>query len=217
MDRRSLLIGAGLTVFAGVSAWRAPKSFVPAISQGQFRAAIPERVGGWRSRKTAELVLPPQDGSNELYENLETRIYEATGLPAIMVLVAYSRVQQNDIQVHRPEICYPASGYPIVSSKPIELEIEGKTIAARAVAADRGGLVERVIYWVRVGEAYPTDWTSQRLAMAKANLLGQVPDGVLVRISAIEEPGNDVARQLLGFISSFVAGSSLRMKEQILL
>lgn len=217
MDRRGLLIGAGLTALAGVAYWRAPKAINEPLGKGQFRAAIPTVVGGWRSRASADLVLPPQDDSNKLYENLETRIYEGSGLPAMMVLVAYSSVQQNDIQVHRPEVCYPASGYPIIVSRPTKLQFGSRLVDGRELKADRGGLVERIIYWVRVGDDFPVSWASQRLAMAKANLQGSVPDGVLFRVSALEGPGEDVSEALHRFIRLFVGRASPMMRETILL
>lgn len=217
MDRRSLLIGTGLTVLAGISYWRAPKAISKPLTGKMFADAIPSRVGNWTSRKTSELVLPPQDDSNKLYENLETRIYESPGLPAMMVLVAYSSIQQNDVQVHRPEVCYPASGFPILSSKPIEFAYGSTAVAAREVTADRGGLVERVIYWVRVGNSFPTSWASQRVAMAAANLSGTIPDGVLVRISAIEGPGEDVSPTLLRFIQAFLDQTPARIRNLVLL
>ncbi len=217
MDRRSLLIGAGLAALAGISYWRAPKAHVSAIDPEEFGRGLPERVADWRSRKSAEVVLPPQDGSDELYENLESRIYEAAGLPPMMVVVAYSSIQQNDVQIHRPEICYPASGFPIISSEPIELVLGGRAIQAREVAANRGGLTERIIYWVRVGDSFPTTWAGQRLTMAAANLTGSVPDGVLVRISAIEEPANPVPQVLRQFVNAFVMHSAPQFRDKILL
>lgn len=217
MDRRSLLIGAGLTALAGISYWRTPRSFIKPMTPKMFGEAIPARVGNWTSRKTSELVLPPQDDSNKLYENLETRVYEGQGLPDIMVLVAYSSIQQNDVQVHRPEVCYPASGFPIISSKPIDLVYGSQGFAAREVTADRGGLLERVIYWVRVGDSFPTSWASQRLEMAAANLKGTIPDGVLVRVSAIEGPGESVSGALRGFIRAFLDQAPAGIRNSVLL
>lgn len=216
MDRRSLLIGAGLTALAGLSYWRSPKALTEPITKGQFSAAIPGEVAGWRSRASAELVLPPQDDSNKLYENLETRIYEGSGLPSIMLLIAYSSVQQNDIQVHRPEVCYPASGYPIIASRHKEFQLGGKLVKGTELDADRGGLVERIVYWVRVGDEFPVDWSSQRLSMAKANLQGRIPDGVLFRVSAIDGTGENVSERIYDFIEKFIEKLSPLMRKKII-
>jgi EpsI family protein len=135
----------------------------------------------------------------------------------MMALVAYSSVQQNDIQVHRPEVCYPAAGYPIISSRTTELNFDGKTIDAREVVADRGGVYERVIYWVRVGDEFPATWADQRIAMARANLQGKVPDGVLVRMSTIEEPGKSASSDLRTFIEAFLRACAPGFRGSILI
>ena len=119
LDRRSVMIGAALASMAGVSIIRTPEPSGRIVPDSRFRDAIPSRVGGWTSRRSAELVLPELDGGERLYENLETRIYEGRDLPTIMFLVAYSSRQINDIQVHRPEVCYPVAGFPIKTSEPL--------------------------------------------------------------------------------------------------
>lgn len=217
MDRRGVLVGAGLTALAGISYLRAPKLITEPLTNAKFQAAIPAVVGPWRSRTSAELVLPPQDDSNKLYENLETRIYEGSGLPAMMVLVAYSSTQQNDIQIHRPEVCYPASGYPIIDVQPTKLRLSNKLVEANELKADRSGLIERIIYWVRVGDDFPVSWADQRISMAKANLLGGIPDGVLFRVSALERPDEDLSEVLRRFIRLFVDRASPTMRDTILL
>lgn len=217
LDRRGILIGGCLAAVAGISYLGAPKATASAVKKEVFRADIPNQIGGWRSRKTAELVLPALDESDKLYENLETRIYEGAGLPSMMALVAYSSVQQNDIQVHRPEVCYPAAGYPIVSSRTIQLRFDGRTIKAREVVADRGGAYERVVYWIRVGDEFPATWIDQRIAMARANLQGKIPDGVLVRMSTIEEPGKSASSDLSAFVEAFLRACAPNFRGSILI
>lgn len=217
LDRRSLLIGAGLAATGGLYHLRAPVALAEPVEQANFSASIPNQVAGWTSRKTQEVVLPPQDESNQLYQNLETRIYEGTGLPAIMLLIAYSSKQQNDIQVHRPEVCYPAAGFPILWNRPAHIRLASKTITGRELLADRGALQERIFYWVRVGHEFPISWWQQRLTMAVQNLQGMVPDGALFRVSAIEEPDNPVSETIMNFVEAFVMEVSPQFRNSILL
>ena len=217
MDRRSIIIGAGLTAAGALAYLRTPVAVNEAFKPAGFSAAIPVTVGGWTSRKSAEVVLPPQDDSNKLYENLETRIYEGPSLPAIMLLIAFSSIQQNDIQVHRPEVCYPASGYPILWSQPIELGFGSTSLAGRELLADRGGLRERIVYWVRVGNAFPTNWAEQRTTMALQNLQGSIPDGALFRVSSIEEPDSSKSVALRQFIEIFLSTVSPSFRQSVLL
>lgn len=217
LDRRGLIIGAGLAAIGGLYYLRAPVPLAKPVDQASFSAAIPEQVAGWTSRKSQEVVLPPQDDSNELYENLETRIYEGPGLPSIMLLIAFSSTQQNDIQVHRPEVCYPASGFPILWTRPKQISWASTSLSGRELLADRGGARERILYWVRVGNAFPTSWAEQRLTMAAQNLQGGVPDGALFRVSAIEEPDNPRSEAIMNFIEAFLAEVPPNFRDSVLL
>lgn len=217
LDRRSILVGTGLTAAGALSYLVAPKAVAKPIEKPTFSSAIPDRVGGWTSRKSQEIVLPPQDDSNKLYENQETRVYEGVGLPAIMFLIAYSSTQQNDVQVHRPEVCYPASGFPVIGTEPTQISYRNREFAGRELVADRGGLHERIVYWIRVGDSFPTSWREQRINMALANLSGSVPDGVLFRVSAIEEPGKSTSTTLRKFIATFLDESTPAFRDSVLL
>lgn len=217
LDRRSLLIGSGLAAAGSINYSRTPLRLSMPVSQENFSAAIPEKVGQWSSRKSQEVVLPPQDDSNALYENLETRIYEGAGLPTIMLLIAFSSKQQNDIQVHRPEVCYPASGFPILWSRQAEIKLVSRSVMGRELLAKRGGLRERIFYWVRVGGSFPTSWTQQRFTMAVQNLEGVIPDGALFRVSAVEEPDNPSSEVIMNFIEAFLATVPPAFRDSILL
>lgn len=217
LDRRGVLIGSGLAAAGAVSYLASPKAIAKPIGPEAFRDSIPAQVGGWTSRKSQEVVLPPQDESNKLYENQETRVYQGPGLPAIMFLVAFSSIQQNDVQVHRPEICYPASGFQILKTAPTQISYRGQSFAGRELIAHRGGLHERVIYWIRVGNSFPTSWREQRITMALGNLRGSIPDGVLFRVSAIEEPGESTSPMLRKFIEEFLNASDLSFRQSVLI
>lgn len=217
IDRRSVMVGFGLAAGAAFSYFNMPRASATPITKSRFERMIPETVGGWSSRKSAELVLPAEDDQQDkLYENLETRIYEGDGLPSMMLLIGYSSIQQNDVHVHRPEVCYPAAGFPIVESKPAEIDFGPKKVYARELVADRGGLKERILYWVRVGEKFPIGWSEQRLVMAISNAKGVTPDGLLFRVSTIEEAGQSSPQALEDFTKAFVAVSPRSFRESVL-
>lgn len=216
-DRRSVLIGTGLAAAGAVSYLAAPKAAARPIAQSRFREAIPERVAGWVSRRSQEIVLPPQDDSNKLYENQETRIYEGQGLPSIMFLIAFSSVQQNDVHVHRPEVCYPAGGFPITKNEATSIAFAGREFAARELIASRGGLNERIIYWIRVGKFFPTSWRDQRIVMAMSNLTGSIPDGVLLRVSTIENLESNTSPALRNFLEAFLGEVTPAFRQSVLL
>lgn len=216
LDRRTAFLGAGLAALGVGYHLRTPTFAAEPIDGETFSDAIPDKIGGWKSRKSADLVLPAEDEAQDaLYQNLETRIYEGAGLPAVMFLLGFSSIQQNNIQIHRPEVCYPANGYPILSAKSIKIDYGQTRIGARELVAKRGELNERIIYWVRVGDDFPTGWLEQRFSMARSNLLGQVPDGLLLRVSMIETPSVESSGALRDFISALLAETPESFREKV--
>ena len=187
MSRRSVVLGGALLATAGLAAVREPVRAVKKFSEKDFDALIPRTVGPWKAHDSADLILPPPDQlSQKLYEQLVTRLYVAENLPPVMFLAAYSSIQQNNVQVHRPEVCYPAAGFTITENTPYELMLaQGKEIPSRFLVAEQSGRSEMMVYWTRVDDKYPLKWSDQRLAMAEANLKGYFPDGILARLSMI--------------------------------
>ena len=204
-DRRSLLIGAGLAAGAVLAYSRQPLKVAVAMPDKDFRSLIPRHVGNWQSRKSDELVVPQDDEfTAKLYENLETFVYEGENIPTMMLLLAYNSVQQNDVQAHRPEVCYPAGGFPIIFSEELAIKYKGKVISGRYLIAERdSSSFEHIIYWIRIGGAFPASWARQRLDMALINASGIVPDGALFRVSSILETNQKNTGQISHFISKF--------------
>ena len=216
-DRRSILAGGLLAAGAGFSSLSSPRAFASPIPKTQFTKLVPEEIGGWRASRSAELVIKAEDDvQDKLYENLETRIYEGPNLPAIMLLIAYSSVQQNDVQVHRPEICYPAAGLPIEQTRPSTIEFGSRTVDALELIADRGGAKEKILYWIRVGESFPRGWVDLRLTTAIANTKGVTPDGLLFRVSTIDNSSGFSSQTLANFSRAFVAASPPSLRKVLL-
>ena len=75
---------------------------------------VPKTIGPWKFVAASGLVVPPEDQlSRTLYSQLLTRVYSDGENPPMMLLIAQSASQTGILQVHRPESCYPASGYQI--------------------------------------------------------------------------------------------------------
>jgi EpsI family protein len=214
LDRRSLLVGGALVAGAAYSQFQRPVANARPIAAKSFEALIPNKFEEWQSRKSAELVLPQEDEERDkLYENLQTRIYEKEGGPSFMTLFGYNTKQQNDVQVHRPEVCYPASGFPIIHNELLTLNFGTGDIHARYLIADRKVAHEYIVYWVRLGRRFPADWQSQRLDMAYYNIRGIIPDGFLYRCSTINQIGEDMRGPLKDFSKRFLASSSSSLQK----
>ncbi|MBB4152785.1 EpsI family protein [Sphingomonas jinjuensis] len=208
-DRRRLLMGGAMLGIAGLGQALYPRRYTQPISSSQFEALFPHQMGEWSYAAASGLVLPPQDQlSKMLYEQLMTRVYTQDGSDdsdAIMLLAAYSSQQEGRLQVHRPEVCYPAAGFTINSSRDVTVAIgDGKSIPARFLVTQRGPRIENVLYWTRVGNDFPLRWAEQRIDMAIDNLHGFVPDGLLGRVSMISPDSDNALVTLDGFFRSML-------------
>jgi EpsI family protein len=202
LSRRHLLMGTAMLAIAGAAFARMPKRRFQNITDAKFEAMFPKAFGKWKTLPSSELIMPPAgDLTAKLYQHILTRTYVNGEGDSVMFLVAYNSQQVNNVQVHRPEICYAASGFDIRDSRPVDVQVgPGKVIPARLVRAERVTRTENIIYWTRIGDDFPQSWTAQRIAMTKANLEGFYADGLLVRASSVD---NDEAKSV-AMVSAFL-------------
>lgn len=189
VSRRDLLVGGACLAVAGAAYARMPRRRLASIPKDHLTALAPDRIADWHYETASGIVLPPPDElARLLYDQQVTRAYTSDKHPSVMLVMAYGSSQGGMLQVHRPEICYPASGFRLTETLTEALPVgNGHTIPVRAFTATSDTRVEQVMYWTRIGDALPTSWTSQRVAIMESNLLGAVPDGLLVRLSTVGE------------------------------
>lgn len=204
-SRRHALLGG---LLAGVSAAGfalAPRAAVRALPPGTLESWMPDKIGPWTLASRSGILLPPADSlSARLYDNLVTRIYTAPDQPPVTLLLAYSSTQDGMLQVHRPEYCYRAGGYGLSPTQDVVIsDAAGATYGANTFLAVRPDASERVLYWTRVGEAFPQSWLGQRAAVMQANLAGRIPDGLLARVSSLTFDGPGPLATLEAFVVAF--------------
>jgi EpsI family protein len=142
--------------------------------------------------------------SKQLYSQLLTRVYVAPEQPPMMLLVAQSGRQSGALQVHRPEVCYPASGYQLSPAERHQIATRAGPLSTVFFSANADTRTEQLLYWTRVGRDLPASWSEQRWSVAKANLQGEIPDAVLVRISTILPNRDEAIPALDSFARSLV-------------
>jgi EpsI family protein len=197
MNRRQALLGGAFLLTAGVAAARTPTHHIDLLGKGKIDALIPKKIGRWTFYSKSGLVVPPSDQlSDSLYAQLLTRVYTGDEGPAVMLLVAQSAGQTGILQVHRPEFCYPAGGFTLSDKVPHGVALPGSTLEATMLTATANDRIEQILYWTRVGDDMPTTWVKQRWSVARANLRGDIPDAVMVRVSVLT-PDREMATRTL--------------------
>jgi EpsI family protein len=197
LTRRNVLLGATFTGTSVLAQTLVPQRHVNLLGHTKLDALIPREIGSWSFESVSGLVVPPQDDlKDQLYSDVLTRVYTARDMPTIMLLIAQSPVQNGILQLHRPEVCYPFSGYKLSPIAGHDIGIDANTnVQARFLTATASDRVEQILYWTRIGHSNPGSWMDERMAVAKANLRGVIPDGILVRISSIS-PDRTIVREL---------------------
>lgn len=192
IHRRELLAGAACLTAVGASEWLRPRRVQRLMTAPSLDAVVPARFAGWAVGRDGELVVPETPGSlaTRLYSERLARVYDpAGGGSPVMLLIAYGSAQTDLLQLHRPESCYPAVGFTIAGRQPMILPAGGARLPAVALTAEAPGRVEDIVYWSRLGDALPQSAGDQRSARLSASMDGVIPDGMLVRASAVRLPG----------------------------
>jgi EpsI family protein len=186
LSRRLLLIGAGSAATAGVAGLMTPRRYEPGVSRARLEDVIPRSVGPWTMQAGGAFILPEDKAATTAYDQVFTRSFSAATGPDIMLLIAHGQALSGLMRVHRPETCYVSSGFQIRGLHSLDLDVAPTlSIAAQSFLGVRDDRVESVLYWTRIAGFFPRDLTAQRLVMLRLGLQGVIPDGVLVRISAL--------------------------------
>lgn len=217
LSRRNMLVGLALAGASAVAFARQPAVASPVVPKEQFEKWVPESFGVWKTVAQSGVVLPPPDAlSDRLYDNLVTRVFVAPDVPPVMLLLAYNNAQDGVLQVHRPEVCYPVGGFALSETRDIMIDTRGRTVPANIFTATAPNRVEQVAYFTRLGSAFPRKWSEQRIAVMRANLAGNIPDGMMMRVSAlgIDQPRAQVL--LSDFTRQFIESTNPKMQRLLL-
>lgn len=214
LSRRNVVAGGLMIAASGLAYARTPTVKALPVKKGAINASLPAKVLGWHFETSSGLVLPPPDSLRDrLYDEIATRVYVAENQPPVMLLIAYSNVQDGMLQVHRPETCYPVGGYALSDSQIIDMNVgASRPIPSRFFTATGVSRVEQVLYWTRIGSEIPGRWFDQRMAVFRANLRGEVPDGILVRLSVIDTDAKAAIPIMENFMKAMIAQMTPRMR-----
>src|SRR5690606_5469082 len=98
----------------------------------------------------------------------------------------------------------------------IDIPVTRLNLPASYFTATGPSRVEQVAYFTRLGDAFPRNWAEQRLAVAKANLNGSIPDGMLMRVSSLTANEKEAQSVLGEFARQFIDNSNGRLQRLLL-
>lgn len=174
-------------VLAALCAYWATPKLTAVENPPSLEETLPRTFGEW-----TELVLPYAQVSlstgvetdlNQPYDQTVMRAYKNSQGAMVFLAVAWGSKQRQEVKIHRPDLCYAAQGYKVLSLKTVAFDgVPGQVTGKRMLAASGEGN-EVVSYWMRIGSNYSEDAVDTRLHILKEGFQGRIPDGVLVRAS----------------------------------
>ena len=177
-----------VAALAAAQAWRPTAHLADTRAKVELETLFPKAFGDWRvdERMPVQLVSPDTQALlNKIYNQTLSRTYVNRQGDRIMLSVAYGGDQSDATRAHRPEVCYPAQGFQIVSSRDGVIDVNGQQLRVRQLVTSLGARVEPISYWIMVGDRVTLSGTEQKLAQLSYSTRGVTPDGMLVRVSSI--------------------------------
>lgn len=210
--RRDVVMGGASLAAAGAAYALKPRREVRLLPDGEeVGSLVPMQVANWSAQDIGDPYALNQEGSlaARLYNQMVSRLYLNAGSGAqVMVLLAYGAKQNDDLQLHRPEVCYPAFGYDLRENKADRLTLSGgAVIPIRRLIAEREDESQYIAYWSRLGEFLPQDGGEQRTARFRNALQGIVPDGMLCRFSMAARSPADAWAALDGLVGDLLTAT----------
>jgi EpsI family protein len=192
--RRMLVVLLGSLGAAFAShAVRPTRRLTDELGELNLERLVPKAFGDWtlEPQLVSSIVNPQtQELIDKLYAQVLTRTYVHRDGYRIMLSIAYGGDQRDALQVHFPEVCYAAQGFAIGEQRTEKLDLGGNSLAVRRISTSMGKRrPEPLTYWVMVGEkpVNPGLSPTKKVAEMSYTLRGVIPDGLLTRISSIDE------------------------------
>jgi EpsI family protein len=191
----SLALGVAMAATSALTVALTPS---PKVAQAQaafsLEAMIPARFGTWRIDPHIVPLTPnpEQQGVLEkIYDQTLSRTYVDGAGRRVMLSIAYGGDQSKALQLHLPEVCYVAQGFQIVREGSDRLASPYGLLPVQRLVARQQQRNEPITYWITIGEHATRSGIEQKLRRLAYGLSGEIPDGMLVRVSSIsnDEPG----------------------------
>lgn len=150
---------------------------------------IPHTFRNWseEQQNSVQMVDPQQQEMIEkIYTQTLSRVYKNNHDYRIMLAIAYGDDQRDSMQMHYPEVCYPAQGFSLQRKQTGTLATENGLIPVTRILTNLGQRNEPVTYWTTVGNHVFQGSLQKKIAEMRYGLNGKIPDGMLIRVSSID-------------------------------
>ena len=179
---------------------------------------IPRQFGEWREATFgSSQIVDPQTKQmlDKIYNQTLTRTYVNPRGYAIMLSIAYGSDQSDGLQLHKPEVCYPAQGFQLDAKQAGVLTLPSGAIPAMRLITTLGPRKEPVTYWTRIGNRVVQGGIQKKMVEIEFGLAGKIPDGVLIRISSIDGVAKNAYEVHAQFAESMVGAVAIEDRARL--
>ncbi len=187
------LLTIGAACLSSFISQRQPQvSFVPRLD------ALPMRIGDWQGRDTK---LDPGIREALAGDGILCRDYTDSRGRQISLLIVYRKYGRRGF-THRPEMCYPAAGWEVISKTYAHLPYAGHSIQVRQMEASKDGNRALVTFWFASGDRTEASYVKQQARMTLDRIQPHKYGWAFIRMDVYELQGHEEA---LGLTRAFIA------------
>lgn len=179
---------------------------------------IPHAFGEWQEEKqSGTQIVDPQTKEmlDKIYSQTLSRTYVNGSGYRVMLSIAYGNDQSDSMQVHKPEVCYPAQGFTLQNKELGTLDIGNGQIPVTRILTTLGQRREPVTYWITVGNRVTQTGLQKKIIEMSYGLNGQIPDGMLFRVSSIDIESNSAFKLQGDFVKSLLSSVDSNIRDRL--
>jgi EpsI family protein len=221
LTRRALIATVLMAAAATAGQAMVPTKRLAAL-RGPFKLddLVPGSFAKWRvDDRTATGIVDPQTAAmlDKLYSQMLNRVYFDDAGRRIMLSIAYGADQaDDDVQLHYPEVCYPAQGFRVKSNRLDRVVAPAGTVRVRRLETQYGdSRFEPVTYWTIVGDQQSLGGWDRKVSEIRHGLRGEIVDGLLFRVSTIDRDSAVGFRAQDDFIRDLVSALTPAARRQL--
>lgn len=168
---------------------------------------IPQQFGEWRQIPGSNQIIDPGQAQklNSIYDQVYSKTFQNTRGYRVMLSVAYGGNQRDELELHKPEVCYVAQGFTLYNKESTKVNILNRQIPVVRLQTKMNARYEPVTYWAIVGDTVVQSSYHKKITELKYGLKGEIPDGLLVRVSSIDTNNSQAFGEQENFLKTFMA------------
>lgn len=177
--------------------------------------AVPRAFGDWVELPGTPVSVVDsgsQQTIDRIYDQTLTRIYVNRDKYFIMLSIAYGRDQSDGFGLHQPEVCYPAQGFEVRTSRFEDITFGQYSLPAKRLNTALGNRVEPITYWTVIGEDNYRGGLQKKMRQVTYGFSGKIADGMLVRISSVDQQTETAYATQSAFARDLIAALPQHLK-----